>query len=178
MSTDKPTAVSIETLNIPLERDVFLRQLVRELAGTLESVVGLEEASGFVSVVGQRVGEWIDGEYRRALGADKLNRDQVVDVLVDLKRRIQGDFYVVEVNDERIVLGNRVCPFADKVKDRPSMCMMTSNVFGTIAAQNLGRAKVVLDRTIAEGDPGCRVVIYLKPSAEANAADGREYFGS
>lgn len=178
MSTDNPTAASIETLNIPLERDVFLRQLVRELAGTLESVVGLEEASGFISVVGQRVGEWIDGEYRRAMGTDKLNRAQVVDVLVDLKRRIQGDFYVVEVNDERIVLGNRVCPFADKVKDRPSMCMMTSNVFGTIAAQNLGRAKVVLDRTIAEGDPGCRVVIYLKPSAEANAADGREYFGS
>ena len=178
MSTDKPTAVSIETLDIPLERDVFLRQLVRELAGTLESVVGLEEASGFVSVVGQRVGEWIDGEYRRALGTDKLSRDQVVDVLVDLKRRIQGDFYVVEVNDERIVLGNRICPFADKVKDRPSMCMMTSNVFGTIAAQNLGRAKVALDRTIAEGDPGCRVVIYLKPSAESNAADGREYFGS
>ena len=178
MSTEKSTAASIEELNIPLERDVFLRQLVRELSGTLENVVGLDQASGFISVVGQRVGEWIDGEYRRALGADKLSRSQVVDVLVDLKRRIQGDFYVIEVNDERIVLGNRVCPFGDKVDGRPSMCMMTSNVFGTIAAQNLGRAKVVLDRTIAEGNPGCRVVIHLKPSAEANAADGREYFGS
>ena len=178
MSSDQPTPTPIDQLDIPLERDVFLRTLVRELAGTLENVVGLAEASGFISVVGQRVGEWIDGEYRRALGTDKLSRDQVVAVLVDLKRRIQGDFHVIEVNDERIVLGNRVCPFADKVKDRPSMCMMTSNVFGTIAAQNLGRAKVVLDRTIAEGDPGCRVVIHLKPSAQADAADGREYFAS
>jgi hypothetical protein len=38
---------------IQLERDVFLRSLLRELAGTLEDVVGLEEASGFISVVGQ-----------------------------------------------------------------------------------------------------------------------------
>ncbi|MCU0943238.1 MAG: methanogen output domain 1-containing protein [Hydrogenophaga sp.] len=178
MSIHPSPTPPIDQLDIPLERDVFLRQLVRELSGMLESVVGLTQASGFISVVGQRVGEWIDGEYRRALGTDKLSRDQVVDVLIDLKRRIQGDFYVVEVSEERIVLGNRLCPFADKVKDRPSMCMMTSNVFGTIAAQNLGRAKVVLDKTIAEGDPGCRVVIYLTPSAEAEAAEGREYFAS
>jgi hypothetical protein len=32
-------------LDLPLERDVFLRTLIRELAGTLQDVVGLEEAS-------------------------------------------------------------------------------------------------------------------------------------
>ena len=164
------------SLDIPLERDIFLRTLIRELAGTLESVVGIDEASGFISVVGQRVGEWIDAEYKKALGTGQLDRDQVIDVLIDLKRRIQGDFFLVEANESRIVLGNRVCPFADKVIGRPAMCMMTSNVFGTIAAQNLGQAKVVLQKTIAEGSSGCRVVIYLKSSAEADAADGREYF--
>lgn len=167
---------SVSDLDIPLERDVFLRQLVRELAGTLESVVGLQDASGYISVVGQRVGEWIDEEYRKAMGADRLNRAQVIDVLIDLKRRIQGDFFVIEANEERIVLGNRVCPFADKVIGRRSMCMMTSNVFGTIAAQNLGRAKVVLKDTIAEGAAGCRVVIHLKPGSVADADEGREYF--
>ena len=54
--------------------------------------------------------------------------------------------------------------------------MMTSNVFGSIAAENLGYAKVVLEQTIAEGDPGCRVVVYLKSTPESNAAQGREYF--
>ena len=111
-----------------------------------------------------------------ALGTAQLNQAQVTEVLVDLKRRIQGDFYLIESDEHHIVLGNRACPFADKVLGRPSMCMMTSNVFGTIAAQNLGRSKVVLQQTIASGSPTCRVVIYLKPSAEADAADGREYF--
>ena len=166
---------SLEVLNVPLERDLFLRILIRELSGTLQEVVGVGEASGFVSVVGQRVGDLIDREYKAALGVSNLTREQVTDVLVDLKRRIQGDFYVIEETDERIVFGNRVCPFADKVIGRPALCMMTSNVFGSIAAENLGYAKVELQQTIAKGDGACRVVLYLKPTPESEAADGREY---
>jgi predicted ArsR family transcriptional regulator len=97
-------------------------------------------------------------------------------ILVDLKRRIQGDFYIIEEDAEKIVFGNRACPFAEKVIGRPAMCMMTSNVFGSIAADNLGYAKVVLEETIADGYPGCRVIVYLKPTVEAEAAHGREYF--
>ncbi len=32
------------------------------------------------------------------------------------------------------------------------MCMMTSNVFGSIAAENLGYAKIELQETVATGD--------------------------
>lgn len=42
---------SVQTLDLPLERDLFLRTLIRELAGALQDVVGLEEASGFISLV-------------------------------------------------------------------------------------------------------------------------------
>lgn len=166
----------VENASIPLDRDVFLRTLIRELSGTLQDVVGLQEASGFVSVVGQRVGEQLDGSYRAALQVPRLTREQVTSVLVDLKRRIEGDFYVIEESDEKIVLGNRACPFAEKVIGRPSMCMMTSNVFGSIAARNLGYAKVALEQTIAEGAAGCRVVVYLKQEGASERAQGREYF--
>jgi predicted ArsR family transcriptional regulator len=168
---------SVESANVPLERDIFLRTLIRELAGTLQEVVGLEEASGFISVVGQRMGTQINEDYKTALSIPQLNRAQVVDVLVDLKRRIQGDFFVVEETDEKIVLGNRRCPFAEKVIGRPAMCMMTSNVFGSIAAQNLGYAKVMLEETIAQGAAACRVTVFLKPTPEAQQAPGREYLG-
>jgi predicted ArsR family transcriptional regulator len=166
----------IARLPIGLERDVFLRSLIRELAGTLQDVVGLDEAAGFVSVVGQRMGDQINDEYRAALRAPELSRAQVADVLVDLKRRIQGDFYVIEQNEDRIVLGNRACPFAEKVIDRPAMCMMTSNVFGVITAENLGYAKVVLEETIAQGAAGCRVIVHLTATPESEEQQGREYF--
>ena len=178
MPDDQNIAPRVKALQIPLERDVFLRNLVRELAGTLQEVIGLDEASGFISVVGQKIGDGINQDYRSALGVDNLDRKQVAEVLVDLKRRIQGDFYVIEETKEKIVLGNRRCPFAEKVIGRPAMCMMTSNVFGVIAAENLGQAKVSLNETIAEGAQGCRVTIYLQPSAESEAAPGREYFKS
>lgn len=164
-------------LPIALERDVFLRTLIRELSGTLQDVVGLDEAAGFVSLVGQSMGRQIDREYKAALQVERLTREQVAEVLVDLKQRIQGDFYVIEQDEEKIVLGSRSCPFAEKVLDRPAMCMMTSNVFGSIAADNVGYAKVALEETIARGDAGCRIVVHLKPTPEAEQAEGREYFG-
>jgi predicted ArsR family transcriptional regulator len=168
--------VSVQDLPIPLERDVFLRTLIRELSGTLQDIVGMEEASGFISVVGQKVGDQINEQYKQALAVSQLDRGQVAQVLVDLKRRIQGKFYVVEEDDDKIVLGNSACPFAEKVLGRPALCMMTSNVFGVIAATNLGYAKIAIDRAIARGDADCRVVIYLKPTEEAQTAQGREYF--
>ncbi len=173
----KPKAVPAREADVHLNRDVFMRTLISHLSGALEDVVGIQEASGFVSVVGQQIGDEINQEYRRALGVPALSREQVSEVLVDLKRRIQGDFYVIEEDEEKIVLGNRACPFGNRVLNRPSMCMMTSNVFGAITAENLGYAKVELQQTIATGASGCVVVVYLRPDT-AQAARGREYFKS
>ena len=166
----------LEVLELPLERDGFLRSLVRHLSGALQDVVGLEEAAGFVTIVGQRMGDELNESYRRALGVQaNLTREQVSAVLIDLKRRIQGDFYIIDETDEKIVLGNRACPFGERVLDRPSLCMMTSNVFGRLAAENLGYARVVIEKAIANHDNECRVVVYLKPTDEAGTSDGREY---
>jgi predicted ArsR family transcriptional regulator len=170
-------SLPLQQLSLDLDRDLFMRTLLRELSGTLEDVVGLSEAAGYISVVGQNVGEQMNRDYKAALQVSRLSREQVAQVLVDLKRRINGRFYIIDETPEKIVLGNTCCPFGEKVLDRPSMCMMTSNVFGSIAAQNLGYAKVELQETIAEGKPGCRVVVYLTQSAETQAAKGREYFG-
>lgn len=167
--------VLFEQAAITLDRDTFFRSLIRELAGALESVVGLNEASGFISLVGQRISDTIGQEYRAAVGQVSLNEAQVANVLVDLKRRIGGDFFVIEQDEEKIVLGNRRCPYGEKVLGRPSICMMTSSMFGSIAADNLGFAKVELRETIAAGNPGCVVIVHLKPTLESDAAEGREY---
>jgi hypothetical protein len=122
------------------------------------------------------MGDEINQSYRSALGVTSLTRQQVTEVLIDLKRRIQGDFYVIEEDEEKIVLGNRACPFGDKVIGRPALCMMTSNVFGSIGAGNLGYSKVSIEESIAAGAPGCRVVVYLRDTKDSRAAPGREYF--
>lgn len=166
----------IRPLGHPVDRDAFFREILRELAGALEDVVGLDQAEGFVSVVGQRIADRIDQGYREALATPQLTAEQVSGALVDLKARIGGSFRVVSQDDRRIVLRNGDCPFGDRVLGRPALCMMTSNVFGAITAANLGYARVTLQATIANGDAGCEVVIDLQPLSDAPALVGREYF--
>ena len=177
MTQSQTTILKAKDLDIPLERDGFLRNLIRELSGLLEDMVGLEQTSGFISVVGQNIGTQINQIYRMEMNAPKLNREQVADVLSDLKHRIQGSFVVESQDDTKIVFVNKDCPFAEKVIGRSSLCMMTSNVFGTIAADNLGYAKVDLEKTIAKGDQQCKVVIYINAESDSSkVAAGREYF--
>jgi predicted ArsR family transcriptional regulator len=162
-------------LPIPLDRDRFVRELLREMTGSLEEVLGAQRAARLVGEIGERTGEQINVYYRAALKSVRLTRQEVAAAMTDLKRRIDGDFYVIEQSDEKIVLGNRACPFGAKVKDRPALCMMTSSVFGTLASQNLGYAKVELRETIARNANECRVVIWLRPTAQAAQAVGREF---
>jgi hypothetical protein len=54
--------------------------------------------------------------------------------------------------------------------------MMTSNVFGSITADNLGYSKVELQETIANHNQGCRVVVHLKATPESAHVEGREYY--
>lgn len=166
---------SINEIDLDLERDLFLRSLVRELAGTLEEIVGPDDASGYISLVGQRLGRMLNTSYTAALGVERLDAHQVGEVLVDLKRRIQGEFFVISEEEGKIVLGGRKCPFGDQVHGRPSICALSANIFGVIAAENLGYARVEQRETIARGFPGCRIEIHLRP--EASAAGGCEYFG-
>jgi len=158
--------------SISRDRDQFLRELIRELAGVLEETVGLEEAEGFIAMVGNRIGELMDQEYRGAYEASTLDIRQIAASLVDLKRRIEGGFSVESIGEERIVLVNTACPFGQYVEGKKSLCMMTSNVFGRIVANNAGYARVDLQETIAQGNDRCRVVIDLK-----EGTGGREYFG-
>jgi len=165
------------SLSVPLDRDSFLRDLIRDLTEVLEQVIGIDEAAGFISLVGQQIGRRLDALYRQHLNVPRLNREQVAWTLVDLKKRIKGNFSILSQDNERIILVNTTCPFADQVLERPSMCMITSNVFGVITADNLGYARVTLEQTIASGDTGCRVVIHLRPPSDDDNMDGLEYFG-
>ena len=162
---------SFESATIGRDRDQFTRELLRELSGVLEETVGLEAAEGFISTVGGRIGNQMNQEYREAAGVDQLDLAMVAGALVDLKARISGGFSVERVDENAIVLVNDACPFGRYVEGRTSLCMMTSNVFGRVAADNLGYAAVELQETIAAGDSRCRVVVHFNEDSP-----GREYF--
>ncbi len=150
------------------ERESFLRALVVQLAQGLELTQGPLVAEAAIAQVGTDVGGQMEAEYRASIGAGagNLTPEEAAECYVRLKKAIDGDFYVIEADGDRIVLANRRCPFGEAVLRAPALCRMTSSVFGGIAARNFGEATVVLEERIAVGDPQCRVVVYLGPQPE------------
>lgn len=156
------------------EGETFMRWMIRDIAGVLQDVVGDAEAEGYVSVVGDRMGERLDDLYSQGRTRGPWSTTELSEVLVDLKHQIGGEFSVAEVTDDQIVFTNSRCPFGDAVLDRPSLCMMTSNVFGRIGANHLGRVSVTLDETIAAGDGRCIVRVGLGAGDSTNGS--RNYY--
>ena len=150
-------------------REPFLRALVVQLATAVTDHHGPAEAERAVAQVAADVGGQMEAEYRHATGIEgRLTPAQIAECYVRLKSAIDGGFSIVEVNEHRIVLVNDRCPFGDAVLRAPSLCRMTSSVFGGIAARNVDTgADVTLEERIAIGDDRCRVVVELDPASEA-----------
>ena len=158
-------------------KESFLRALVVQLAQTLEFDHGPDAAEASVAQVGTDVGGQMEEEYRRAEGiVGRMTADQMAHCYTRLKHAIDGGFYVIEADEDRIVLGNTRCPFGDVVQQAPSLCRMTSSVFGGIAARNNdGPVSVRLEERIAVGDPGCRVVVELRDIDPHHTTFGHVY---
>ncbi len=152
-------------------KEPFLRALVVQLAQAVESTGGPALAEACVAQVGIDVGAQMEDEYRRAAEVvGRLDPSRLAECFVRLKHAIDGEFYVIEASEHRIVLGARTCPFGDVVQKAPALCRMTSAVFGGIAANSHGESTVTLEERIAVGDPECRVVVDLGPVVEAGEA--------
>lgn len=105
----------------------------------------------------------------------RLDPEQLTECYLRLKHAIEGRFHVIEVTEDRIVLGASRCPFGDVVQRAPALCRMTSAVFGGIAANSHGEARVVLEERIAVGDPECRIVVHLGPAAAPSPEAAHRY---
>lgn len=158
-------------------KEAFLRALVVQLAAAVEAHEGPDAGARAVTQVGVDVGGRMEDEYRAARGVvGRMSPRQLADCFVRLKAAIDGRFRVVEVTEDRIVLTNERCPFGDVVRRAPSLCRMTSSVFGGIAARNTDAgASVALEERIAVGDPTCRVVVRFGP---ADADHGAHHYPS
>ncbi len=161
---------------LELDRDRFLRWLTTDVAEHLEAILGLVEASGYLSMVGDSMGARLLDAYRTDLGDGPWGLETVGEVLVDLKQRIDGGFEVVEVGEDEILLHNSRCPFGEMIDGHRSLCMMTSNVFGRIAAEQFGQARVELQETIANGDGRCVVRVSRDLSRMTDSDDARDYY--
>jgi hypothetical protein len=104
------TSPNIGALDIDFDHHGLFNTLVADLAELLESIAGVEDACAYVSGIAARLGTDIEKQYKVALGVQHLSRDQLIEVLIDLKNRAGGAFSVIERDEDRVVFSNCSCP--------------------------------------------------------------------
>lgn len=170
-------SVPLAPTPIALDRDTFMRQLIASLGLLNEGILGSDVAGAYIMNVGLSMGAAIEAEYKRFWELDRpFTVDEYTHVIIDLKQKINGNFSLVANDPTKVVVRTTSCPFDTFVRQSPSLCFMTSSVFGGIAARNFGYAKVVLHKRIALGDPGCYVTVHLQRTPEAEASVGKDYY--
>lgn len=124
----------------------------------MESVKATEDA---IAYVGRLFGRELSKKLAEQNGDEPLDHNQLAEALVELKRRIGGNFTIESATPERIVLKNTVCPFGDRVIGRPHLCTMTKQVFSQVAEDQGALGAVDIVKAISRGDKMCEVVIHL-----------------
>ncbi|WP_136636867.1 methanogen output domain 1-containing protein [Pseudooceanicola onchidii] len=152
-------------------REDFLNTLVGTLSETIEQVVGLNDAETFIGMVGRRMGQ---SAAARLPCQGKATPEEVAEHLKSFKASIGGTFEVESVDGSKLTFTNSHCPFASEVNGRPSLCMMTTNVFGRVAADATGYARVNVVESLARGHGRCLVKVNLEWEDDG---DGQEFFG-
>ena len=129
-----------------------------------------------IEQLGLNAGSCFEAVYREERGlVGPLDHAQYRDFIVEIKNKIGGGFSPASSKPGVVRVTNTRCPFGEAVKHAPELCQMTSSVFGGIAANNFGYAKVILDKRIAVGDGMCEVRIHTDPSRADQYQGGDEY---
>jgi len=151
-----------------MSAESFFGDMIESLSGTLEEIVGVKEATSFIARVGHDMGRRIGASYNAVEGGLPSDPEGIGQLLCDFKERIGGHFELVSADAEKLVFTASRCPFGDRVKGRPSLCMMTTNVFGRIVADANGYASVKIDEAISLGHSRCHVTVHLDRSQDSN----------
>lgn len=142
---------------VDLNRIRFLKEMMVGMCQNIE-VNQLKEA---INKTSTQIGKDISELYRRFHNSPKLTKSQLIDSIIDAMNKLGAKFSLVTENEERITFRNSTCLFGHDIKKCPILCMTTSNIIGTIVAENLGYGKVELKRTIAQGNTEDIINVYL-----------------
>jgi serine/threonine-protein kinase RsbW len=104
---------------------------------------------------------------------DPADAAEVGDEFVRLHAALGSDAHVVTARDDVIELAVTRCPFG-VAGAGSSLCHVSSGLAGQLAARVGGSATVVLDESVADGDPECHLQVRLGP-AESDQ-DGQPHF--
>jgi DNA-binding CsgD family transcriptional regulator len=127
--------------------------------------------------IGEQIGRQVSEQHRLTHGLRlPFSRKEYGRCLSQsLPERMGWPCSLLEETADRLRFGIAACPFGRTTTSTPEFCWLTSGVFGGIAADHFGYAKVCLSRGSGTPPRNCCVTVYIRKTDDSIAADGTEY---
>lgn len=154
---------------VNISKEMVLNKIVEHILSNLDN----EQARALISKAGLELGKEIESMYKNFYSVEKMGVEQVCEAITDSMGKIGGKFNVVDKTNEKLIISCAQCPFG--TKPNSALCAVTSNIIGVITAKNFGYSKVILKKTIAQGNDSCRIIVYLKKTKESEKEIAKEY---
>jgi signal transduction histidine kinase len=157
----------------PLTRESLMLQLITHLSKLTYSLFDDHFSREYIMAASLRMAQAIDKKCKEAYGNDDhLSLEQFINLQLSTSDKL---FHLTEKAENKVVVCSNTCPFEKIINEVPNLCMVTSAIFGGIAALNFGFSKVSLRKQIVLGDSCCEVCIYVKNDEESAQEDGIVY---
>lgn len=142
--------------------DINQIRFLKEMLVKICQNINAKQLKDAIDKTSTNIGKDISEIYKRFHGVNKLTKSQLTDSIIDAMNKLGGNFSLVAEDGEKITLKNSKCLFGPSVKQCPMLCIATSNIIGTIVAENIGYGKVELRKTIAKGNSEDTIIVHLK----------------
>ena len=154
---------------VNISKEDVLKKIVEHMLANLDN----EQARALISKASIEIGKEIESMYKNFYSVDRMNVEQVCESITDSMGKIGGKFNIVYKGDDKLIISCSQCPFG--TKPNSALCAVTSNVIGVVTAKNFGYSKVILKKTIAQGNNECRIIVYLKKTKESEKEKAKEF---
>ncbi|MEW6544871.1 MAG: LuxR C-terminal-related transcriptional regulator [Nitrospirota bacterium] len=127
--------------------------------------------------IGVQIGRQVSEQHRLTLGLSlPFSRKEYGRCLSQsLPERMGWPCSLLEETADRLRFNIPSCPFGRSVAGNSDFCRLTSGVFGGIAADQFGYAKVCLTQGHGTPPRNCCVTVYIRKTDESMAAEGTVY---
>ncbi len=160
-------------------RNIDRGLLQATLRGILDSVGAVLHPSALrqaLRQIGIKLGRQASEQYRLVNGvSDPLSRQDYARCLLSLKDIWGWDCVMLDERANSLSLRIPHCPFGSSAASGSELCGLESAVFGGIAADQFGYAKVCLNRGCGTPPQNCLVTIHIRKTDESLAAQGETY---
>jgi DNA-binding CsgD family transcriptional regulator len=161
----------------------LLWQLLKQFAGTLQATLHPALYAQKLREIGKDLGLDLASQVRPShqhahRQADPLRAKQDYQRWLDWVNTQWGGAYRPQFETpHKVRVDVPRCPFKDLATDDPTICQLEAALFGGVAGEYFGYAKVALARGAGTPPRDCRLTLYLERTPEALAQEGLT-FGS